>query len=206
MNSGKIPNPFNLFNRDQLDEVYSFRDLLENPFENLTNNLSISQFVDEVINSVSDSAGHKLGVENVTRVDCVREHIRQNVNSTDKQLLIGRLQLIRNCLTTLKRSADFLSDLANNSTNFMFPSNCTEEFVKLNYCPRCTRAIAPVCSNTCAALVQGCFAPYYTVLSCDLDVLFNVSSQLITIQNDTLTALFSEDRHLWDVQQLVSNV
>ena len=190
-----------MFNVLQLTEIY--QDLINTFNSNVTNNLNITAFVDTVINSVGTTASLVIGSGNQTTQNCAYNHIKSSVNSTGHSLLVSILNELRNGLSVLVKSQVFLVNYIVN-TNFTFPTNCTIEFVAVNFCPRCMREIPPVCSNTCGALIQGCYSPYYTVLNEELDVLFNVSSQLVTLMNANLRTLFTREVYLFDQDSLVS--
>ena len=136
---------------------------------------------------------------------CVRRFITNNVNQSDIAIIVRGLMRVQRALNSLDRIADFLYRYRMN-TEFRFPQGCVRRFVELNFCARCTRRIPPLCSNTCGALYRGCLSPYYTVLSRQFDILFNVSRQVLRITNNTLQDLFANERNLIEFNiQVVSD-
>lgn len=163
----------------------------------------VSQFVINVNNAIGGAAGGLLSGGNQSIQMCVRQLITSNVNQSDIAIIVRGLMTVQRALNSLDRIADFLYRYRMN-TEFQFPQNCVRRFVELNFCARCTRRIPPLCSNTCGALYRGCLSPYYTVLSRQFDILFNVSRQVLRITNNTLQDLFANERNLIEFSQVVS--
>ena len=164
---------------------------------------NVTQFINSVSNALGGAAGQLLSGGSQDVQMCVRQLIVSNINQTDTAILIRGLVTVQRALNSLDRIADFLYRYRMN-TEFTFPDNCVQRFVELNFCARCTRRIPPLCSNTCGALFHGCLSPYYTVLSRQFDLLWNVSRQVLRITNNTLQTLFMNERNLIDGTQLVS--
>ena len=165
---------------------------------------NVSQFVINVNNVIAGAAGGLLSGGNQNVGMCVRQLITRNVNQSDIAIIARGLMTVQRALNSLDRIADFLYRYRMN-TEFRFPQGCVRRFVELNFCARCTRRIPPLCSNTCGALYRGCLSPYYTVLSRQFDILFNVSRQVLRITNNTLQDLFANERNLIDFIQVVSD-
>ena len=163
-----------------------------------------SQIIMMVTSEIGTSAGRALGGNNSTIQQCVRDLLFNNLNRSDIAVLIRGLTTVKQGLVTLNRIADFLYRYRMN-TQFTFPRNCVRRFVELNFCGRCTRRIPPLCSNMCGALFRGCLSPYYTVLSRQFDLLWNVSRQVLRITNYTLQTLFTNERDLVNVIGVVSS-
>lgn len=164
---------------------------------------NVSQFISNVNNAIAGAAGQLLSGGNQDIRMCVRQLIVNSVNQSDIAILIHGLMTVQRALNSLDRIADFLYRYRMN-TVFRFPQNCVQRFVELNFCARCTRRIPPLCSNTCGALFRGCLSPYYTVLSRQFDILFNVSRQVLRVTNNTLQTLFMNERNLINIVQVVS--
>ena len=161
-----------------------------------------TMFIERVSNAIGEAAGQLLG-NGSQQVMCVRQLILNNLNRSDVAVLIRGLMMVQRGIRTLDRIADFLYRYRMN-TEFTFPRDCVRRFIELNFCARCTRRIPPLCSNTCGALFRGCLSPYYTVLSRQFDILWNVSRQVLRITNNTLQDLFMNERSLVDTVQIVS--
>ena len=164
---------------------------------------NISQIIMEVTSHVGMAVGTRFGGSNNTARLCIRNALLNNLNRSDIAAITRGLTTVKRGLVLLNRIADFLYQYRMN-TNFRFPRNCVRRFVELNFCGRCTRRIPPLCSNTCGALFRGCLSPYYTVLSQQFDVLWNVSRQVLRITNSTLQTLFANERHLINLLGVVS--
>ena len=151
------------------------------------------------------AAGQHFGMEGggSETVMCVRDAILDNVNQTDLIALARGLMVVQRAVDTLDRFTDFLYRYRMN-TEFTFPRDCVRRFVELNFCARCTRRSPPLCSNTCGALFRGCLSPYYTVLNRQFDLIWNVSRQVLRITNNTLQALFANERNIINIGAAVS--
>ena len=172
-------------------------------FVNNLETANVSQFIGSVNDAIGGAAGQLLGSGDQGILMCVRQLIASSVNGSDIGILIRGLVTVQRALNSLDRISDFLYRYRMN-TEFRFPRDCVRRFVELNFCARCTRRIPPLCSNTCGALFRGCLSPYYTVLSRQFDILFNVSRQVLRITNNTLQELFTNERNLIDITQVVS--
>ena len=164
-----------------------------------------SQLIEVISNTIATSAGQLVSGGNATVAACVGDFIRDNINRTDVEDLVKGLTTVQRAVNTLDRIASFLYRYRM-TTQFRFPRNCVRRFIELNFCARCTKRTPPLCSNTCGALFRGCLSPYDTVLSRQLDVLWNVSRQVLRITNSTLDSLFMNERSLLNIIQVVSVV
>ena len=165
--------------------------------------INVSQLITQISTAIGTAAGQLVAGGNRTIETYVLRLILDNVNQTDIAILVRGLTTVQRAVNSLNRIAAFLYRYRMN-TKFMFPRDCVRRFVELNFCARCTRRVPPLCSNTCGALFRGCLSPYYTVLSRQFDVLWNVSRQVLRITNNTLQTLFMNERNLIDVTQVVS--
>ena len=198
--SGVIPNPLNILSLKQLIEVYE--DLFANV--NFTREFNTKAVVDNITSTISIVTGNLLGGMNSSRVSCVRDRIQGSVDQSGVDFLNGTLVRLQEMLSFLRKTSQFFSNYGT-SANIMLPDGCIQEFVEYNFCGRCTRSIPPLCSNTCGALLVGCYSAYYTVLSGEVSVLVNVSIQVIRQINKELGSLFSGSGHLlFDTNALVS--
>ena len=161
-----------------------------------------TMFIERVSNAIGGAAGQRLG-NGSEQMMCIRQLLLRNINQSDVAMVIRGLMTVQRGIRSLNRIADFLYRYRMN-TQFTFPRDCVRRFVELNFCARCTRRIPPLCSNTCGALFRGCLSPYYTVLSRQFDVLWNVSRQVLRVTNNTLENLFMNQRSLVNTAQIVS--
>lgn len=165
---------------------------------------NVTQIVRMVSASLAAGAGQAVGGGNPDTITCVRDTILRNVNETDITILIQALTNVQKAVKSLDGLTDFLYRYRMN-TEFTFPRNCVRRFVELNFCARCTRRTPPLCSNTCGALFRGCLSPYYNVLNRQFDLVWNISRQVLRQTNNSLHMLFSEERNIINVGQIVSN-
>ena len=169
-----------------------------------TRALNLTQVVNDIITALGSAAGQHLNRQNnMTIQACIVNAIRNNVNQSDVMLVIRTIEELRRAFTVLDRSAKFFHQYIE-SLPFQFPRNCVRRFVELNFCARCTQKTPPLCSNMCGALVRGCLSAYYSALSRQFDILWNVSRQVVTVTNNTLQTLFLEERQLIDQTSAVS--
>ena len=167
------------------------------------NTANATQVIMMISSAFGTSTAGELSGGDQTKVACIRDIVMNSINQTDVALLVRGLNTVQRAVTTLDKIASFLYRYRM-TTEFMFPSNCIRRFVELNFCQRCTRRVPPLCSNTCGALFRGCLSPYYTVLSNQFDLLWNVSRQVLRVSNNTLQNLFTNERDLIDVPSAVS--
>ena len=167
-----------------------------------TRNFNVTQFAVDVVTALGNAAGQAL-TTNLTTRGYVLNAIRNNINQTDVTLITDAIQRMRRSFTVLNSTANCLYRYAV-TTQYRFPASCLRRFVELNFCARCTRQIPPLCSNTCGALLRGCLSSYYSALSRQFDILWNVSRQVLRISNETLQTVFSEERQLIDGTAAVS--
>ena len=166
-----------------------------------TRAFNATQFAIDVIDNLATAAGAAGPTRTVSM--CIVSTIKSNINQSDVALIVRAIDRIRRSITVLVRATNFLYSYVAN-TEFTFPNNCVRRFVELNFCARCRGQTPPLCSNTCGALVRGCLSAYYTALSRQYDILWNVSRQILSITNDTLHTLFTEERQLIDHAAVVS--
>ena len=168
-----------------------------------TRDLNLTQVVNNIVTALGDAAGGALAQNNTATQMCILNVIRSNLNQSDVDLVIQAIEDVRRAFTVLRRSANFFQQYVED-LQFRFPRNCVRRFVELNFCARCTQKTPPLCSNTCGALVRGCLSAYYSALSRQFDILWDVSRQVVMITNSTLRSLFSEERQLIDETTAVS--
>ena len=167
-----------------------------------TRALNLTQVVNDIITALGNAAGQRLSRQNMTIQACIVNAIRNNINQSDVELVIRAIEELRRSFTVLDRSSKFFYQYIE-GLQFRF-RNCVRRFVELNFCARCTQKTPPLCSNTCGALVRGCLSAYYSALSRQFDILWNVSRQVVTVTNKTLQTLFLEERQLIDQTSAVS--
>ena len=121
-------------------------------------------------------------LNSITRF-CIRN------NLVDKHFNETALQIIRESLYNVFRSIHLLNNMVNfykddlvmNMTSEICQSrSCINRFITLN-CAACTKVIPNLCRSVCGQLALGCFAPHRRVLSNQLNILWNVTAQIISV-------------------------
>ena len=196
-------------------DVSSLSVFIQSSIEMITNNLfiddntrdlNLNQVINDIVTALGNAAAQHLNVSrDMTAETCVLNAVRNNLNQSDVELIIRALEELRRAYTVLRRSANFLIQYIE-GLQIRFPRNCVRRFVELNFCARCTQKTPPLCSNMCGALVRGCLSAYYSALSRQFDILWNVSRQVVTVTNNTLQTLFLEERQLLNQDSAVSEI
>ena len=201
----------NFFGRLDVSSLYGIiAPFLNTIIDNLviddgTRDLNLTQVVNSIVMALGDAAGDLLARNSTTARTCILNVIQNNLNQSDIELVIRAIEELRRAFTVLRRSATFFQQYIED-LQFRFPRNCVRRFIELNFCARCTQKTPPLCSNTCGALVRGCLSAYYSALSRQFDILWDVSRQVVMITNSTLQVLFfKEERQLIDQSAVVSS-
>ena len=169
-----------------------------------TRNLDLNEVVNGIVTSLGEVLLQRLNRNSTSARTCVLNALQNSLNQMDIQLVIRTIEDVQRAFTVLQRSANFFQQYVE-GLQFRFPRNCVRRFVELNFCARCTKKVPPLCSNTCGALVRGCLSAYYSALSRQFDILWDVSRQVVMITNSTLQALFfDEERQVIDQAAAVS--
>ena len=171
--------------------------------DDTTRSLNLTEVFNGIVTALGEAAGQRLSRGNNNAQVCILNVVRNNLNQTDIQLVIRAIEDVRRAFTVLRRSANFFQQYVD-GLQFRFPRNCVRRFVELNFCARCTQRTPPLCSNTCGALIRGCLSAYYSALSRQFDILWDVSRQIVTITNNTLRTLFFDERRVIDETAAVS--
>ena len=171
--------------------------------DDTTRSLNLTEVVNGIVTALGEAAGQRFSRGNNNTQVCILNVVRNNLNQTDIQLVIRAIEDVRRAFTVLQRSANFFQQYVD-GLQFRFPRNCVRRFIELNFCARCTQRTFPLCSNTCGALVRGCLSAYYSALSRQFDILWDVSRQVVTITNNTLRTLFFDERRVIDETTAVS--
>ena len=204
-----FPNPGHVINNTAyLPELYNpiVNDLLDNlAINNNSQNFNASRLVQDIVETITQGAGNVIsGGRNETLKTCAVQHLNNSISITSYYSMARLLETTQRCMIFLRNVEQFLKQYVRNK-NFKFPSNCIERLLTINFCDRCKGNIPPLCSNTCGALIRGCFSPYYSALRNQFDnVLWNVSIQLLEVLNTSLNGLFTEGQRLFNETMVVS--
>ena len=163
-----------------------------------------SGFVQNIIIAITNAVGNAVSLGlNDTIQNCVAQQLNSSVNNTARSIMASQLETIRKGVTSLRNFEQFYRNYIQNK-DFKFPSNCIDRLIDISFCDRCKKEIPPLCSNTCGALIRGCYSPYYDALPKQFNILWNVSHQVLDVVNSTLCGLFSEGQRLFDEDLVVS--
>ena len=101
-----------------------------------------------------------------------------------------QLQLI---LQTLQKIKVFLNQINVSDLGYRPVEECIETFVSL-HCNRCQVNIPSLCENVCSYVVIGCQSPLQDGLYPQLDVVWNVTAQLVMLMQNVLKELLRVDQ------------
>ena len=203
-----FPNPGRVINiTTHLPELYNriVNNLLDNlAINNNLQNFNASRLVQDIVETIIQGAGNIISNgRNETLRSCAVQHLNNSINITSYNSMVRLLETMHRCMISLRNIEQFLKQYTRNK-NFKFPSNCVERLLTISFCDRCKDNIPPLCSNTCGALIRGCFSPYYGALHDQLDILWNVSIQLLEVLNTSVHGLFTEGQRLFNETMVVS--
>ena len=114
---------------------------------------------------------------------CIRD--RRNVGKGIKQL-----QLI---LQSMQKIKVFLNRLNVTDLGYRPVEECIEALVSL-HCNSCQENIPSLCENVCSYVVIGCQSPLQDGLYPQLDVVWNVTAQLVMLMQDVSKELLRVDQ------------
>ena len=134
--------------------------------------------------------------------ECLVMQVNRHLNQTGLVVLGRTLRTVQRSFTAVTRIVSFLGDFARDLDDYIwesFPSQCLRRLLELSVCGRCTQRIPPLCSNTCGAIVRGCFAGFYSGLRREFDALWSVLRQLVERVEASVRELFAAENRLLDV-------
>ena len=205
-----FPNPGGLLNQSSLlPEIYNgiVTEFLDNRIiSDTTRNFNSSRFIQNIVVAITNSVGNDIsrGVNDNLKT-CTVQHLNNSVNNTAYFNMVSQIETLRRGVTSFRNFEEFFTNFTQNTNDyFKFPSNCVNRLVSISFCGRCKEKIPPLCSNTCGALIRGCYSPYYDVLPNQFDILWNVSRQVLEVVNSTTHGLFAEGQRLFDETMVVS--
>ena len=103
---------------------------------------------------------------------------------------IKQLQLI---LQTMQKIKVFLNQINVSDLGYRPVEECIEAFVSL-HCDSCQENIPRLCENVCISVVIGCQSPLQDGLYPQLDVVWNVTVQLVMLMQNVLKELLRVDQ------------
>lgn len=123
------------------------------------------------------------GLNNLRR-NCLTEILDEDVaNLTAIQAVINDIENIRKIYSFFSDAKDWYENsFVSTVLNSQFPSACVSSFIQLQ-CTACFQNIPPLCKSECQYLTQGCFSPFRQGLSAQMNILWNVTRQLLNELN-----------------------
>lgn len=99
---------------------------------------------------------------------------------------------LRNASTLFYFIDQYLVNMTDNLLTKVPPSEqCANILLRLT-CSKCQKNIDKLCKSFCSAAAKGCFAPYLAALNPQFNILWDVTKQLISFLNTTLTDMFNQ--------------
>ena len=196
------------FDANTLSDLYSY--LSSNFAPNLYLNATGDDFDSEdYVNSIVDqfitiATNNLFNSSDQLQLGCITRVVRSSINSTVKTQLARGIQSIRRSATALARIQNFIVSYRSTLVNDFTPiEDCTKRLARLSFCGRCSRRIPPLCRGTCNALVRGCLSPVYSALQRDFVQLRNVSKDIISHLEGTISEFFVQQRQIISYVDLV---
>lgn len=187
-------------------------DILEEFENDLINNLYITgdtadfntavyiqNIIDGVISITIDTLFAPRAAGNLTVANrmCITGELVSRINTTVRDRIAGNLEELRRAVTSVRRIRMFYSEYIANLTTLSsrIIGGCANAFINLR-CAGCTSDIEETCRGTCFTVLRACFSPYYSQLTGQLNVLWNVTNQLVNIANRLTLTLGKEPDQL----------
>ncbi len=113
---------------------------------------------------------------------CISNKLNDLVNETVKTNIVSSLYDLSLILHLLNNITKFYSnDFVQSITNTIPPSyDCVNRFISLQ-CGACSQMIPELCHSVCDQLIQGCYSSHRIGLNNELNILWNVTEQLVTV-------------------------
>ena len=124
-------------------------------------------------------------------INCVvGKFISNFVNDTVQDSINNALHDLISSLTLVDSIVQFYKEqLVPEVTAIPAPQDCIGRFISLS-CAACSKIIPDICHSVCGQLALGCFSPYRRGLIGQLDILWNITAQVIeTIESQTIEVL-----------------
>lgn len=115
---------------------------------------------------------------------CLIAEVDRNIDGAILRDLGKNLEEVRRANTIIIRIFNFLKNFNRTLGGFGvsdFPRDCISRAIDITFCGRCTKVLPPLCSNTCGALVRGCYAAFFSGFRNEFNSLWNVTRQVIGV-------------------------
>ena len=182
------------------DSQNTFKDDFANNFANRTKIASIPLNTNPMADTFNVVQNVRQWIENglyriansSSNPTCVSVQVASILNSADVDAIVKDVSFLRNASSVFYLIDQYIANISDTILSLVPPSDqCANALLKLT-CSKCQQTIAKLCRNVCGAAAKGCFAPYYTVLNPQFNILWNVTSQLVQFLNKTLSDMFSK--------------
>ena len=164
------------------------------------------EFVQALVSALVDSFASVLADSDQTTEACIQRVAVSLVNAEASNASANQIQVIRQGLSTLIRIGEFLEEQKEELSRATILDECISALINLTFCSRCTQKTPPLCFNTCNALLQACYSPYYTTFNEQYKQLWRVARQVVTITNTTVKNVIVDAATLIDIDTIVSIV
>ena len=137
---------------------------------------------------------------------CLIDGITSSVNFDAIRSLGKDLEEVRRAYTLLVRIWNYLNNFATTFPGFVvsnIPKTCIDRAIEIYFCGRCGAVIPPLCSNTCGALVRGCYAAFVTGLQDQFNRLWNVTRQAVNVVRSGVANIVEDESSLIDSAQVL---
>ena len=161
-------------------------------------------FVQNFSEALVDSLMRDLGNGDMRTEACIQGVAVSLVNDEASASIAAQIQVIRQGISTLIRIGEFLEGQREELARAVILDECITALINLTFCSRCTQRTPPLCFNTCNALLQACYSPYYTTLNDQYPQLWRVARQVVTITNTTVKSAIEEAVTLINMDTFVS--
>ena len=170
-----------------------------------TNNFNVSMYFDTFIDNVktqfiTDFIAPKLlfSLNSVTH-GCIKEKIDTMFNTTIIAQTVANVEKLRRIHSVMKAIKKWYKDVfLLRVSNGSFVDKCLDTFLQLR-CAACIRNIQPLCWSVCTYLTQGCYVPYRQGLRSQLDILWNVTRQVIDQVEQAVTDAISSENNIFTI-------
>lgn len=172
---------------------------------NTTNNFNVSMYFDAFLDDVKTQfitdyiAPRLLSPLNSVQRNCVKGKIDTMFNTTIIAQTVANVENLRRIVSVMKEIKKwyknvFLLRVSNGS----FVDKCVNTLLQLR-CAACIRNIQPLCRSICTYLTQGCYVPYRQGLRSQLNILWNVTRQVIDQAEEAVTDAISSENNIFTI-------
>lgn len=147
-------------------------------------NTTINDIIQSLLNHVIRDyiqSNNILAMTNVVAL-CYRDKLYDGyINTTVQSEVVISLHKLLTTVSLLNKISSFYTDqLIPLLTSMQLPRDCVERSLSLK-CASCRRVIPDLCHSVCQQLVLGCYSPYRRAVIGQMNILWNVTNQIIVV-------------------------